>query len=158
MSFQFSKVIVSSLSDFAQVKIEIQTLSVQHCLIFPLSTQKLIWICTEAPPMLQVGCRLWWEAFSFSDQLYMSQVSTPLLDYPDICSPSGRQVTARWTTSQLRQQDIPKTQFLQQNNSIFAQALRLAGSQNISAAQHLSIPCHKQYPYPPFQETPLTLL
>lgn len=73
----------------------------------------------------------------FSGQLYMSQVSRPLLDYPDIRSPSGRQVTARWTTSQLRQQDIPETQFLQQNNSIFAQALRLAGSQHISAAQHL---------------------
>lgn len=87
--------------------------------------------------MLQLGQRLWWEAFSCSDQLYMSQVSTPLLDYPDIRSPSGRQVTARWTTSQLRQQDIPETQLLQQNNGISAQAPGLAGWQHISAVQQL---------------------
>lgn len=137
MSFQFSRVIISSLSDFAYVKTEIKTPSVQHFLILPLSTQKLIWIRTEALALLQVGHRLWWEAFSFSDQLSVSQVSTALSDYPDIRSPSGRQVTARWTTSLLRQQDIPETQLLQQNNSIFAQAPRLAGWQHISAVQHL---------------------
>lgn len=165
VSFQFSGVIVSSLSNFAQVKTEARTVNIQPFPDFPffpslpLSTQKPIWVCTAAPATLQLGHKRSGEKpFLFEGQLYMSQVSMTVLDYPDIHSASGRQVTARWIRSQPRRQDIPETQFLQQNNSFFfffcTSPKAGRPPTDLSCSASLWIP----YPLPPFQETPFPLL
>lgn len=167
VSFQFSGVIVSSLSNFAQVKTETQTVNIQPYPDFPffpslpLSTQKPIWVCTAAPAMLQLGHKRSGEKpFFFEGQLYTSQVSMTVLDYPDIHSASGRQVTARWIRSQPRRQDIPETQFLQQNSFFFFRTSPKAGRPptDLSCSASLWIPYQRGYPLPPFQETPFPLL
>lgn len=177
VSFQFSGVIVSSLSNFAQVKTETQTVNIQpfpdspFFPSLPLSTQKPIWVCTAAPATLQLGHkqlghkRSGEKPFLFEGQLYTSQVSMTVLDYPDIHSVSGRQVTGRWIRSQPRRQDIPETQFLQQNNNSFSFFFFFCTSPkagrsptDLSCSASLWIPYQRGYPVPPFQETLFPLL
>lgn len=74
-----------------------------------------------------------------------------VLDYPDFHQAAGRQVMVRWIRSQLRREDIPETQLLQENNCFFAQTLRLAGHQHPSSSASLWIPT-TEYPFPSFQE------